>query len=738
MNDTKLARSPALRLALLAALAAVVPACGDVAGGGVPITTKAEPLAGPDYGGAITGDAPGTATMLARGGRGTIGSGGNGGIVRVNAITASETKIRSTGSVVTTFVMPTANPPLGPNPLTVDADLTLEVGDELTPGVTTILGDNGVDVATGLRVLQGVTLTLGPNWDADNADADGLPETGTLEQCRLAFVHGVVIEGNLRTLLRDASPHRGHFFIHGGDVVVRSTATVDTSGDDVAAGSGDGAAAGNIHFEAWGTLINEAPLTAVGGDGDNGGPGGVCWLLSDHYSAFNSGNVDFRGGEGLTGVGGNGGGFRFEAAALQSAMFGDLAGGGGYNTGNALAKGGDGVRGGGPGGIIDFYSVAGDGPFVNDGAELDASGGNATVDGNGGNGGSVALTSMGGIARITGTLRVKGGNGAGPGNGGNGGYIEASANIQILQVFNGGCFVGASLDSSGGDGAQGGNGGSSNIWNNSNFGAGQNFARPGFDPTVVVGYSGFDAGGGDGVTQGGNGGTITLANRVAFDPGGVPRTDSLTNEVPGLNRGGAASAGNGGWGGYTEITSWATNAVDGGAGNYDRVIENLGDFDATGGAGGLYGGGGGFIVIEDDYHVVNRGDLTTTGGRGGANAAGGGGGIQIVGNGIAYNEGNLTADGGAGFGDAGGGGSQIFVQAAHATSIGTLRARGGQGAPGAGGSGGAVEIGSWNGTNSVVEGSLEVPRGGGTPPGGHGIVTIDGLRMPLVDGVITF
>src|SRR4030095_10229060 len=100
--------------------------------------------------------------------------------------------------------------------------------------------------------------------------------------------------------------------------------------------------------------------------------------------------------------------------------------------------------GGGNGSNIDFYSDLGDGALVNSGATLNSTGGDATGDGNGGTSGACQLTSMGGIARITGQLIARGGKGAGAtGVGGNGGYIEASANLVAPQALKGGNFVAA-------------------------------------------------------------------------------------------------------------------------------------------------------------------------------------------------------------------------------------------------------------------------------------------------------
>lgn len=721
------------RLLFLLTAVAIIPACGGSGGGGLPAPTVVT-----EFGGAvIVDDTPGTATFKSLGGKGSVGAGGNGGICRVAGLSGSDTQIRKTGAIDTTFIMPSATPPLGSNPLTISSDTTLDLGGgALTAGVTTVLGDNATTTATGLWVKPGVTLTLGPNWDADNADLDDNVTTG-MDQCRIAFQLGVLIEGNIRVLTRIGSPDSAHFFIFGGDVVIRSTATVVTSGADSAPGA-DGAKAGNIHFEAWGTLINEAPLTALGGSGDNGGTGGTCWLLSDYYSAFNSGTVTLVGGTGNDGVGGAGGGFRFEAAAAYSGINGDLAGGGGYNTGNATTKGGNGTLGGGVGGNIDFYSDSGDGPFVNSGATLESTGGDATVDGNGGNSGACQLTSMGGIARITGRLIARGGKGAGAtGIGGNGGYIEASANLVATQAFNGGNFVGASIDSSGGDGAVGGNGGQSNVWNNSNYGG--FFVRPGMDPTVVVGLQSFDSSGGDGATKGGNGGIVYLYNYASYDPGGVPHTGSLTNEVPGTVRGGAGGGGNGGNGGWCYVASFANNIQDSFGPSHDRVFINRGAMDATGGAGSLNGGVGGYIEISDDFRVENYAPLVTKGGQGGAGPGGSGNVINVWGDGVVINEAALTADGGDSLGDSGGNGSQIFVQGYQASHKGVIRSHGGKGTPNVGGNGGSVEIGSWNGmTLSSVQGSLEVPGGLGVPPGVPGIVTIDGLRVTLTGGVITY
>src|SRR5262245_6617021 len=208
MNDTSVTkRGPSVkRFLLLLTAVAIVPACGGSSGGGKAPAPAPTPTA---FDGAVLlNDTPGTATFKSLGGKGSVGAGGSGGICRVAGLSASDTQVLKTGAINTAFIMPSATPPLGSNPLTISANTTLDVpGGALTPGLTTVLGDNGTTTATGLWVKPGVTLTLGPNWDLDNLDVDNDVSTGTKEQCRIAFQLGVLVEGNIRVLARDGSPH---------------------------------------------------------------------------------------------------------------------------------------------------------------------------------------------------------------------------------------------------------------------------------------------------------------------------------------------------------------------------------------------------------------------------------------------------------------------------------------------------------------------------------------------------
>jgi anti-sigma regulatory factor (Ser/Thr protein kinase) len=66
-----------------------------------------------------------------------------------------------------------------------------EAASAMADAIWIIDGDNVTLVGQ-----SGVTLTLDPNMDTDNADADSNTSTGTFEQASLAFAWSVFLEGN--------------------------------------------------------------------------------------------------------------------------------------------------------------------------------------------------------------------------------------------------------------------------------------------------------------------------------------------------------------------------------------------------------------------------------------------------------------------------------------------------------------------------------------------------------------
>ena len=122
----------AIRLATLAVLAAVVPACSGSGGGSHAVQNTPAPAptpapTPPPYQGLVTFDTPGAHSIIARGGNSTGGKGGNGAQIQFNNLGGSDAKILRNGSIKTDFEVPEADPSLGTNPRTISADTTLSV-----------------------------------------------------------------------------------------------------------------------------------------------------------------------------------------------------------------------------------------------------------------------------------------------------------------------------------------------------------------------------------------------------------------------------------------------------------------------------------------------------------------------------------------------------------------------------------------------------------------------------------
>src|SRR5262245_49361753 len=189
-------RRLALRAACLAVVALLVPACGGSSGGG-----GGTILVVPSGNGSLDdGTSPwivpgGTPNLklVAKGGKGSTGAGGAGGGFEVNNISGSNSRVLKTGTVLTNFAVPVGTPNLGGNPLTVAGNVVVI---PTTPGViSTFLGDDGVNPATGLRVMPGAALTFAPN--VDSAAPVGL------DYVQVSVSRGIWIEGTLQCGFRD-------------------------------------------------------------------------------------------------------------------------------------------------------------------------------------------------------------------------------------------------------------------------------------------------------------------------------------------------------------------------------------------------------------------------------------------------------------------------------------------------------------------------------------------------------
>lgn len=678
-------------------------------------------------------DVPGTRTIVARGGRGTNGAGGAGGPVTANNINGADVFILRNGTINTAFSMPTAIPRLGTNPRRITVDTTITVGTGLTAGSRTILGDDGLTPATGLWVAPGVTLSLGPNHDTDNADLDANQATGTLEDCQLDVADGFIVEGTVKLLLRDLSPDTANFYIICTHLLTTATSTIDTRGNPSDLG-GPGYNAGFLWLDCWGTIRAHGALLSGGGEGDtDGGDGGLLRLRSLLWDIYHSGTIDSRGGTANNGIGGNGG----HVDLWFSYQPGSFTGGGLFNNGTIWSGGGNGTLGGGNGGHVDTFAAGNsDGPLVQDG-DIDSSGGRGLVNGSGGNAGFIILVGWGGPIRAVGQMTARGGHGAGAaGNGGNGAEINVSTNSSANQPGATGNYISVGADSSGGDGAVGGNAGPIFFWNNTNHGG--PITIPDSSPTYLVGILSVDSTGGNGTVSGGNGGAVSFNLQPALDPGGQPHYGSLRSEPSLLTRGGNATAGTGGVGGAVFFGDLGTTAQQT-TPDFDRTTTNTGGVISRGGNGTTTGGAGGAVTVFSRYNARNEGSVDASGGLSGSGAAGAGGAVSVSSEGTTVNLANLTSDGGTSTANAGANGGTIKVDGRYATHAGVIVARGGHSIGVPGGNGGAVHISSYDGqVLSVVSGSASVPFGTGTPNGTAGTVFVDGVVIAQSNATVNF
>lgn len=256
---------------------------------------------------------------------------------------------------------------------------------------------------------------------------------------------------------------------------LRNRGAIDVSGASASCGECTGGSGGSVRLTTASTaLINDAAITARGGDGDQGGSGGYVNLVIGGESAragrpgslLVSGTIDASGGAG--GLGGNGGTVRISgdygmADGAEVVLLG-------YAT--LEANGGSGSPGA-PGGTIEVRQQSGSLPagavlvtsdLVARGGETDPM---ASTSMAGGTGGNISLVTAQELAsarafweqvRTSGNMNVAGGQGP---IGGIGGYLSI---VGVSGVTASGAF-----DARGGLGTagNGGNGGGCNLMSTS-------------------------------------------------------------------------------------------------------------------------------------------------------------------------------------------------------------------------------------------------------------------------------
>lgn len=607
------------------------------------------------------------------------------------------------GSVDTGFTVPFEPEDLGSNPRTISTGTTINLEDQTfscptPPPMAPIPGDNPNQDATGLKVLAGATLMLVPD-----------PDCGDVVY--LSFIKDVIVEGTLTTTVTTAPNRADLSLTTNRNLIVRPGGNITMKGDSNSSGSGDNG--GDIAITTSnGKVVLEGTLDSSGGDGTAGGDGGSVSITAES-DLYSTGAVTTNGGVASAGNGGNAGSISLTSNANSSMCF--------FNSGNLSANGGDGTTGGGNGGNISLD--AGDcglGDLINAGT-LSASGGTTTATGNGGDGGALSLTANGSLLN-TGPLSTNGGGGVETAPvgvtsaGGDGGVIL----MTLTSPTEGDSVqIAASISANGGNGTIGGSGSASIT------------IDAGDGDLHLLNFNSFDLAGGDGKTQGGEGGRLTMSS-----------DETLFNELAITVSGGKGTgvSGVGGPGGPVILSS------DGFLINYGAVTVNGGDGDNEGGSGGsvtLASAAG------DLGKVLNTANLSANGGLGSditKGAGGTGGEILIIGEKLAANQGILSANGG----DAtktGGDGGRIEIQAFSQTiNSQTLQANGGNAVvenpdvpdwTSNGGDGGVIVLAT-QAQPTTHSATLLVVKGTGSEDSVaiHGRIYIDGTNATPSDGIL--
>ncbi|MCA9532590.1 MAG: hypothetical protein KC593_02890 [Myxococcales bacterium] len=640
------------------------------------------------------------------GGAGTSGDGGDGGDVTENNYQDSVDAflmLADTGSVDASCSAPSVTADLGDRPAEITSDRTLPLvasGSEgsLANGALYLREDNDRlliwdatnmvgEVATGLRVAAGATLTL-----ADNSFGGGGTST-------LHFDDDVEVLGTIVTAANASG--RDGLDLGARRVVLGASSVIDTHG--VAAGANGG----RVSIETGDVLLALGSINTRGADGPSGGSGGSI-NLDAGAQLYTGGTIVSNGGAGTAGNGGSGGEaiLRAESRLVcnAAAVSTDGGNGAGYaGSGGQVRLGADCIYG------IPLDIRSPGAIRTRGGAHTGA----CAVQGcDGGRGGDVTFTTgYGGALSVSGGLDTRGGNSAG-GAGGDGGSVNAQEGYfsDFVAVVRRIEFSG-NITTFGGDGAtSGGDGGEIRTRNIGTLGS----------RTRFLGYASALLSGGAGATQGGDAGDLAFASEGDATDGGI---GLFVYGVDVSAVGGASSAGTGGDGGYIAFDPYFYTPPSARSLQNAPVENFVVAANATlHGGSGLDGGSGGGVVAPSGCSP----NLVTTGIRldgtfdldGGAATTGTGGSagqLELATlRGSASVAGTVTARAGASTSGSGGAFQGAVIMGTPAVLSATVTASGGNGGS-VGGFSGDVVVVSLGGTSSV-SGTVTITGGtGGTP-----------------------
>ncbi len=314
---------------------------------------------------------PSSSTLTSNGGSSTQGSGGDAGYIEFDmdyGNPGGHAAVFRTGTVDASFTAPNPTVNLGPRPAQVTANATmflLATDDPAAAGLaagalyrvgptSTVYRWDGTssDVATGLRVAAGATLTV---------------RTSGSSGATLNFAGGVQIDGALTTEPNPVAdvavtpPTTAGLTINAHLIVVGPSGRIDLSGAD-GSGADDGGEGGSLDVDTDdGEIRIGGTLHFDGGaatctSGCTAGRGGELEIYAQGGDLLANAIVDLSGGDATGGFGGRGGVIQFGTYAGSPCSGGEGATGSVLLAGQIDLSGGDGAEGGGRGGGLDLYA----------------------------------------------------------------------------------------------------------------------------------------------------------------------------------------------------------------------------------------------------------------------------------------------------------------------------------------------------------------------------------------------
>jgi hypothetical protein len=377
---------------------------------------------------------PGKAVIDARGGSFAEGlRGGNGGVFGGSArdaapCTPATTRIFPTGTVDASFKVPEFAIDLGDEPLVVTKDMTIEGFPEvpvvgsyyyqtivISDRALTVIArwtDTGAVAITGLRVQEGVTLTVPAGMRITlpfDVEILGSLLTGEVSENSLNLASTGVLRVGPKG--RVEIPH----IIGSSTLALSGGLALAVEGTVMARGVAAGVAGADVSLSSEGRIYLAGTIDVSGADSDTaGGSGGSVHTTAGAGGVWSSAFIDASGGDGHT-VGGQGGEVQLGSdpnkplnVPLDVRNSGRIDVSGGVQTACATPGTCEGGRGG------EIFLSAVNAPLVNSG-ELDASGGDSEE--RAGAGQTIALTVLDPSGQrlsnipltITGNLLARGG-----------------------------------------------------------------------------------------------------------------------------------------------------------------------------------------------------------------------------------------------------------------------------------------------------------------------------------------